>query len=158
MFPENSFGIVSDVNVSVHLIKLAVGVEDVAHLARIQKARIAHNVESGLGAYHRHVTRRKPRRETELVDGGSLYWVIKGQVRVRQRILGIESFTDEHGVSRCAIVLDPDLIATRLLPHRPFQGWRYLACAKAPPDRVGDPGDTDIPEAMAEDLRALGLL
>ena len=141
----------------VHLIKLAVGVEDVAHLAQLQAARLQANALAGLGPYPRHVTRQRPKREAELLDGGSIYWVIKGHIRARQHILGLDGLVDGEGVSRCAIVLDADLHPTRLKAHRAFQGWRYLDPAKAPPD--GTAGDSaELPDDLARALDDLGLL
>lgn len=145
---------------SVHLIKLAVGVEDVEHLAALQAQRARDNERAGLGPNPRHYTRQRPKREPELVDGGSIYWVIRGQVRVRQRVLGLDTYMDEDGKSRCALILDVDLVPVLLTAHRPFQGWRYLDPAKAPPD-AGDANDDDaggVPGELARDLGALGLL
>jgi len=144
--------------VSVHLIKLCVGVEDFDHLARLQKKRIAEFKAQGLSPHPRHYTRMKPKREAELLDGGSIYWVIKGVIRARQKLVAFDSYTDEEGIRRCAIVLDPDLIATRNRPHRPFQGWRYLDPAKAPDDASGGGDDVDLPPDLVRDLDTLGLL
>lgn len=141
----------------VHLIKLAVGVEDFAHLAGLQAQRIKDNAAAGLGPYPRHITRNRPRRAAELLDGGSIYWVIKGVVRARQRIEAFEDVIDADGVARCAFVLDPQLHPTRPKAHRAFQGWRYLDPAKAPPDGAPD-GDYDLPDDLARALDGLGLL
>lgn len=142
---------------SVHLIKLAVGVEDFEHLAQLQKNRMAEFKAQGLSENPRHFTRMRPKREAELLDGGSIYWVIKGAVRARQKLVALDNYTDEEGVKRCALVLHPELVATQNRPHRAFQGWRYLDPAKAPKDIDGDAGG-DIPAELAEDLEALGLL
>lgn len=142
---------------SVHLIKLAVGVEDFEHLARLQKARMAEFKAQGLSEHPRHFTRMRPKREVELLDGGSIYWVIKGVIRARQELVAFDSYTDDEGVKRCIFVLDPHLVATQGRPHRAFQGWRYLDPAKAPKDAAGDVGG-DIPAELAQDLEALGLL
>lgn len=144
-------------DVPTHLIKLAVGVEDVAHLVALQKARILANDAAGLGPYPRHITRHRPKRAAELLDNGSLYWVIKGVIRARQRIRALEAVVDADGVSRCAIVLDPDLRVTHPKAHRAFQGWRYLDPAKAPADgSMG--GAADLPVELARALDGLGLL
>ncbi len=141
----------------LHMIKLAVGVEDFDHLAQLQQNRIAQNVTKGLSPHPRHITRMVPRRQKALLDGGSIYWVIKGAVRARQKLLGFEEIYDEEGTRRCAIVLDPQLAPTRATPHRAFQGWRYLDPAKAPPDsKVAH--QTDLPAELVADLEALGLL
>lgn len=142
---------------SVHLVKLAVGVEDVDHLRRIQRARIEQNVANGLSPLHRHVTRMTPKRQDELLDGGSLYWVIKGMIRVRQKVVGFENFTDDEGVRRCAFVLDPELVPTQNRPQRAFQGWRYLPQDKAPKDAEGG-HNGELPTDLVRDLEDLGLL
>ena len=94
----------------------------------------------------------------EIVGEGSLYWVIKGRIAARQRIEAIEPFTDEDGISRCHIVLDPVVVPVQSRPCRPFQGWRYLAAKDAPADIANGEAPGDMPEAMREDLRSLGLL
>lgn len=134
----------------VHLIKLAVGIEDLDHLKQVQKARMAQFNRLGVR------TRMTPKRAEELTDGGSLYWVIKGQVRVRQPILSVSKDIDEDGKPFCLIKLKPEWNLTLPRKHRAFQGWRYLALDKAPPDLPV--GDEDLPPDMAEDLRELGLL
>lgn len=141
---------------TVHLIKLAVGVEDLDHLAQLQRARLEENAARGLSPHPRHVTRMRPRREKEVLHGGSMYWVIKGVIRARQHIVALEDVMGEDGVKRCAIVLDPELVPTQARAHRAFQGWRYLDPAKAPPDGRGD--EADLPADLARDLDALGLL
>lgn len=142
---------------TVHLIKLCVGVEDVDHLADLQGRRLAEARAGGRPGVLRHVTRHAPRRARELLDGGSLYWVIKGWVRVRQRLVGLDPVTDGE-VRRCALVLDPHLVRTVPRAHRPFQGWRYLPAAKAPPDAPSGGGLADVPDHLADELRELGLL
>ncbi len=149
---------------TVHLVKMAVGVEDVARLAALQKTRLerARQVDAK-EAKLVHVTRNRPRREKELLDGGSIYWVINRFVRVRQKILGLEDAMRNDGRHVCAVVLDPRLIPTRLLPFRPFQGWRYLETAKAPDDQAkgleaDKDSEPDVPPGMAAELRELGLL
>lgn len=144
-------------DVSVHLIKVAVGVEYVAHLAALQQARLEANDAAGLGPYPRHITRHRPKRVAELLDNGSLYWVIKGAIRARQRIHAFEEIVDADGVSRCAIVLDPNLYATHPKMHRAFQGWRYLDPAKAPADSATGEA-ADMPDELARALDDLGLL
>lgn len=138
---------------TLHLIKLSVGSESVATLRRWQSERLA---QTGR-LFHR--TRMMPRRREELLDGGSIYWVIKGVVRARQRLTGIERAGDEHGRACTLLLLDPDLVRTVPRAHRAFQGWRYLAAEDAPPDLdKAAPGAGDMPHEMAAELRALGLL
>ncbi len=136
----------------LHLVKLCVGCRDIAHLAAFQKGRLE---ATGRNA---HVTRMVPRRAEEILDGGSLYWVINGMITVRQRIVAIEPFVDDEGVKRCRLELDPELVPVRPVPRRPFQGWRYLEDADAPPDMDRTEGDDELPEEMRRDLGNLGLL
>ncbi|UCH75262.1 MAG: DUF1489 domain-containing protein [Rhodospirillales bacterium] len=137
----------------VNLIKLAVGIESPAHLARVQARRLA-AAEGGGRLFH--VTRNTPRRVAELLNGGSIYWVIKGRIRVRQRLLGIETENDREGRRRCRLVLDPRLVAVAAWSCRAFQGWRYLAPEGTPPD--AEAADSELPDALADELRELGLL
>ncbi len=142
---------------TLHIIKLAVGIQDVEHLATVQALRLKQARAGGGPAILRHVTRNTPRRAAELLDGGSMYWVIKGFVRVRQRLLAVEAVT-EGEKPRCALVLDPKLAPTVLRAHRPFQGWRYLRPEDATPDAGARESRTGMPEQMAAELRDLGLL
>ena len=144
---------------TVHLLKMAVGIDSVAHLAGIQKQRQERATAPGGTGDLRHFTRHAPRRAGEVTDGGSIFWIIKGYVRVRQRVLGIERVARREGRKRCALILDSDLVKTELSVHKPIQGWRYLDPAAAPPDTdVSAPEETSIPPDMAAELRALGLL
>ncbi|MFT5486232.1 MAG: hypothetical protein ACI9JL_002918 [Paracoccaceae bacterium] len=144
---------------TVHLIKLAVGIESLSHLSERQTARLAAAAATGETAVLRHLTRSTPRRSDEVLDGGSIYWVIKGAVRARQRIVDIDTAINHKGLPRCALIFDRELVPLRARPHRAFQGWRYLDPADAPVDAIGglDQSD-DMPVEMAEELRALGLL
>jgi hypothetical protein len=101
-----------------------------------------------------------PKRAAELLDGGSLYWVIKGVVQGRQVIADIRPFKDDQGIGRCHLVLEPELIATRPQPRRAFQGWRYLQGSDAPDDLDGSQGEIspDMPAEMRKELVDLGLL
>jgi hypothetical protein len=137
----------------LHLLKMAVGVGDIDELRRIRKQRVKER--GGNWVY----TRNHPRRAEEVLAGGSIYWVIRGQIRVRQRITGFRSERDDNGRAYCLIVVDPQLVTTLLRPWRPFQGWRYLTPADAPPDASLGPGAiATMPERMLAELRALGLL
>ena len=138
---------------TLHLIKLAAratGVDDLV------------NWQSYVRETHGdlfHTTRMMPKRGNELLDDGSIYWVIKRKIRVRQNILDIQPFTDEAGIKRCHIFLDPELIATRQQARRPFQGWRYLPTTDAPEDiPMAAEGDDELPEHLKAELMALGLL
>jgi hypothetical protein len=136
--------------VSLHLLKLAVGIEDIDHLRQIRKARA---VERGGNWVY---TRNRPRRTQEVLTGGSIYWVIRGQIRVRQRVTGLRSECDNAGRRYCLIEVDAELVPTLLRACRPFQGWRYLSPADAPPDR--SPAAEPSPDRMRAELRALGLI
>ena len=144
---------------TVHLIKLAVGIESLSHMSERQAHRAAEAAAAGDAAVLRHITRSTPRRNEEVLDGGSIYWVIKGAVRARQRIVDIDTAINLKGLPRCALIFDPELVPVRVRPHRAFQGWRYLEAADAPEDAIGVVDQSDnMPVEMAEKLRALGLL
>lgn len=141
---------------TVHLVKLSVGAEGVDDMRRWVERRVARNAKGPFGAVHDHVTRMFPRREAELLDGGSLYWVIKGVILLRQRLVGFRAATGEDGIERCAILLDPELVETEAQPRRAFQGWRYLRPEDAPAD-LGK-GGAKAPPALRAKLAELGLL
>ena len=142
----------------LHIIKLCVGVETVEELDQwIREHRLGLEL-AGLPPEQTHVTRMFPKRADEVLDGGSLYWVIKGFVQVRQRILDLRPETGEDGIERCAILLDPDLVRTEMQPRRPFQGWRYLRDAEAPRDQRTIAGGDDIHPEMRRALAELALL
>ncbi len=143
---------------TLHLIKLCVGVEEPDELVKWQAMRRQQKREAGLPDVIAHITRMVPKRADELLDGGSLYWVMKGSIRCRQRLLDVETFTDEEGIRRCRLVLDPEVVQTELRARRPFQGWRYLKVEDAPEDISGEGEAGDMPPEMRAELRALGLL
>jgi hypothetical protein len=134
----------------LHLLKLAVGIDDVDQLRRIRAARAAER--GGSWVY----TRNHPRRTPEVLAGGSIYWVIRGQIRVRQRVTGFHSERDDNGRRYCLIEVDRKLVPTLARPWRPFQGWRYLSSEDAPRD-CSDHGAPPSDRMLAE-LRALGLI
>lgn len=107
----------------------------------------------------RHITRMWPKREKDILDGGSIYWVFKGVIQCRQRILRFDEVFGEDGIRRCAFVLEPKLHRTVQAPKRPFQGWRYLSPADAPPDmRHGRENEDQLPPEMAGNLADIGVL
>ncbi|MCY4152680.1 MAG: DUF1489 domain-containing protein [Aestuariivita sp.] len=114
----------------LNLVKLCVGVYHIDQLRASQAAQISGYSEP----FPRHVTRMRPRRSVELLNGGSLYWVIKGLILCRQEIVALETVFDSIMGRRCAIILDPNLIRTKPIRRRPFQGWRYLYADDTPPD------------------------
>lgn len=143
----------------VHLIKLCVGATSIDDLAAWQASARAQRDPRRGDTRPVHVTRMWPRRAPELLSGGSLYWVVKGAICVRQRIADLQEVTGQDGVRRCAIVLDPALVRTAARPKKPFQGWRYLAPADAPPDLgPGSGGSGELPADLAQELAELGLL
>ena len=116
---------------TVHIVKLCVGVDSIEHLARFQESRRAQFEALGLPVEHVHRTRNRPRRDGEVLDGGSLYWIIKGFIRARQAIIRLDHLHDDEGGKRCGFVLGPDLVRTELYARRPHQGWRYLEAKDA---------------------------
>ena len=144
---------------TVHLLKLCVGVETVEDLRDWQDARLKTLARAGKTPELCHRTRQMPRRRDEILDGGSLYWVVKGFVLVRQRIVDLRADTKDDGTPCCGIVLDSELIGTRSRKRRAFQGWRYLAAADVPRDTLRlDGADDEMPHAMRQELRELRLI
>jgi hypothetical protein len=144
---------------TVHLIKLCVGVETVKELADWQVERLKRLKRERKTPELCHRTLQTPRRRDEILDGGSLYWVIKGFVLVRQRIADLRADVKEDGTACCGIVLDRELVPTRAHPRRAFQGWRYLDAADAPKDAKGFADAAEaIPPGMREELRELRLI
>ncbi len=144
---------------ALHLMKLAVGVESVGQLAAWQRRRLLEMRRKQKDAKLFHVTRNRPQRADELTDGGSIYWVVKRRILVRQRLLDFEPTINREGRKACRLVLDPTLVRTVPRRQRAFQGWRYLADADAPPDLAIASGlHEDLPADLAEELRDLGIL
>jgi hypothetical protein len=143
----------------LHLIKLCVGCDSVQDLEGWIKQKLKDKKKRGQKPEHIHTTRMVPKRAEELIDGGSLYWVIRGQVTCRERILDIRPFTDKDGIGRCRVVLDGKVMLVEPRPFRAFQGWRYYPPKDAPRDlsRAGA-GLAKLPESMRRELRELGLL
>lgn len=143
----------------LHLIKLCVGIENIPHLVERQAWR-QDQVEQETGMRElRHRTRQMPRRREELLQGGSIYWVIKGVIQVRQALLDLRAVRGDDGVPRCDFILDPQLVATRPRPRRAFQGWRYLTQEDAPADLdLRGSGIDEMPAEMKAELIELGLL
>ena len=144
---------------ALHLVKLCVGAQSIAELQSWVALRQAQGRANQLHVPHIHVTRMTPKRAPELLDGGSLYWVIKGQIAARQRLVGVEPFVDSAGVRRCALQLDDEIVALRPRPCRAFQGWRYLQPDDAPPDlAAGGAVLGEMPEELRRELSGLGLI
>jgi hypothetical protein len=145
---------------SLHLIKLAVGCESVKELKGWVAERMLAAKKKGLPQHHVHVTRMTPKRVEDILAGGSLYWVIRGEVAAREKIIAIDSFRDRDGIGRCRLVMQPKVIPVSPRPMRPFQGWRYLTPDDAPSDlgRTSAAGIAAMPEPLRRELRDLGLL
>jgi len=138
---------------ALNILKLCVGAESVEDLTQWHAAH-AHLWSPGTTA---HVTRMWPKREAEVLDGGSLYWVIKGVILARQRILRFEERDGADGIRRCALILDAQVIRTESAPRRPFQGWRYLDPADSPRDLTTRSTDDTLPPSLAQALADIGL-
>ena len=140
----------------LHMIKLCVGVESVDDLEHRIAERLREAENHGCVPEQMHVTRVMPKRVAEILDGGSLFWVIKGHVQVRQPVVRFDAFTGDDGIERCRIVLRSDFLRTSWQPRRPFQGWRYLTAEDAPADAGTE--DAEMPESLRRELVELGLL
>lgn len=143
---------------ALHLLKLCVGADSIADLTSWIAGREAAARKAGRVYEQTHTTRMVPTRTAELLDGGSLYWVIRGAVSARQRLLDVRPFVDGDGIRRCHLVLETQVVPVAPRPSRPFQGWRYLKAADAPADLGAESPDSTLPEAMRRELRDLGLL
>ena len=143
----------------LHLIKLCVGCDSVEDLEDWIALKLEEKRRAGLPVEQFHTTRMVPKRVDDLVDGSSLYWIIKGGVQCRQLLTGIRPFTDAEGIGRCRLILDPVIVRTEWQPRRAFQGWRYLKQEDAPADLgKGRAGLAEIPPKLRAELAELGLL
>lgn len=143
----------------LHLIKLCVGCNSVADLEDWIAQKLKEKKKRGQKPEHIHTTRMLPKRAAELVDGGSLFWVIRGQISCRERILDIRPTTGKDGIKRCQIVMDGNAVLVEPRPRSAFQGWRYFEAKDAPRDLSrAAPGAARMPEQMRRELRELGLL
>lgn len=144
---------------ALHLIKLCVGADSIQDLEDWIELKLRQMKKDGRKPEQYHTTRMLPKRVDEILDGGSLYWVIKGQIAARQEMRDIRPFTDGEGISRCHLVLETKVIPVMPRPCRPFQGWRYLKDEEAPRDLGESGADVALmPEELRRELRELGLL
>ena len=147
---------------TVNLIKLCVGVSDVTQLIQEHErlVRQALKRKTKKPVEDHHWTRMRPKRDEEVLDGGSLFWVIRGTIRVRHRILRLDDVTDADGQAYCAIIYDPKVILVEPRPRRAFQGWRYLDPDEAPPDLAHTSAGSivSMPPKLRKQLAELGLL
>ena len=137
---------------ALHMLKIAAGVSDLAELKELQKER---RMERGFYAFY---TRNMPKREEEILDGGSVFWVIKGQIQARQRIKGFKPIVNHRGRPAVLVTFEAKLTLTQWRPHRAFRGWRYLEPKEAPKDLPKGAKTKGLPPKMEAELRELGLL
>ncbi len=142
-------------NQTINLVKLCVGAEEVQDLLNWQASARA----KGPDGLPRHVTRMWPKQADALLNGGSLYWVFKGLILCRQRILRLDEVLGADGITRCGIVLDPEVHRTSAIQKRPFQGWRYLKPSDAPKDlKKGREAEPTLPPELNRALAEIGVL
>ena len=145
---------------TLHILKLCVGVSSVEELASWQRRRLTTMFETDPNAELMHVTRQTPRREGFEPGASSIYWVIGGYIRARQKITALREVRGADGILRCGLALAPELTQTEPVPRRAFQGWRYFAADEVPPDLAPDAGDDHaaMPPAMRQALPELRLI
>lgn len=141
---------------AIHLQKLSVGSESIQTLQDWQNIIVSRRLKQGQSAHHIHVTRMFPKRKAELLDGGSIYWVIKGLIQCRNKVVDLEETTTADGRRACAIVMEPVLIPVMPVPKRAFQGWRYLKLEDAPADISAMEGSPDLPPHIRAALVEIG--
>jgi hypothetical protein len=137
---------------ALHMLKLAAGVGDLAELKALQKER---KKERGVYAFY---TRNMPKRDEEILDGGSVFWVMKGQIQARQKIKGFRPIVNHRGRPAVLVLLEAKVTPTAWRPHRPFRGWRYLEPDEVPKDLAKGAKPKGLPPKMEAELRELGLL
>jgi hypothetical protein len=138
----------------LNIVKLCVGASSIEDLAAWQRQ----NAPYWAKGTAEHITRMYPKREAEILGGGSLYWVIKGEILARQQFLDIQQVAGSDGILRCAFILDAQIVRTHPAPRRAFQGWRYLAAADSPPDLPkGRESEAPLPQDLARALAEMGL-
>ena len=145
---------------SLNIIKLAVGIRDINHLKKVQETRhkTSELMIDGIKQLF-HMTRNTPKRSNEILKGGSIFWVIRGVVQIRQPIIGIKKMKNELGKPVCAIILEQNLIRTIPKIVRAFQGWRYLSSKESPTDlQDKSSSNSSLPAEMVKELKVLGLL
>ncbi len=143
----------------LHMLKLCVGCDSISDLESWIADTMAMWRRLGRPQEQLHTTRMVPKRMAEIIGKGSLYWVIRGQISARQRIVDIRPFTDGEGIGRCHLVLEPVVVPVEPRPCRPFQGWRYLKAGDAAKDlSAAGEGATEMPEDLRRELAAMGLL
>ena len=142
---------------TIHLIKLSVGPDSLSDLVDWQESRLKEQARAKQPQELMHITRNMPKRASEVLDGGSIYWVIKGWICARQRMLELRPITYD-GMPHCGLIYDREMIRVAPRQHRPFQGWRYFDPKAAPRDLVKGDVDESMPESLRRELSVLGLL
>jgi hypothetical protein len=141
------------------MVKLCVGADSIGDLQEWIDRRLKERKRRKQPIEHIHTTRMMPTRKDEILDGGSLYWVIKGEIAAREKLVDIRPFVDKDGIKRCRLVMDGKVIPVRPKPRSAFQGWRYFLAKDAPPDLAkSGKGLAELPESLRRELRELGLL
>lgn len=142
-------------DLKIHIVKICVGATNVEDLWLSQERKLKNQPRSKIT----HITRMRPQRENELLKDGSIYWIFKGYILARQKIISLEKIRGIDGVMRCGIVLNPEIQLTQPVKRRPFQGWRYLKDEEAPKD-LGEfvPGVAEIPGSLKIALSDLGIM
>lgn len=141
---------------TLNLQKLCVGCDSAEELAAWIGESLSRKRAAGQPSEQTHTTRMMPSRRAEILDGGSIFWVMAGTMRVRQRVLDLRRVTGEDGITRCQLLLEPVLVPVEPAVRRPFQGWRYLSQTDAPRD-LASGAHTDLPPLLIQELRMLGL-
>ena len=136
----------------LHIVKLCVGVSELKEFEDWRRS------EQKAGRDMSHTTRMFPKRAPEIIKGGSIFWVIRGFIMVRQPIKALEPVRGRDGIKRCRIVFESDYVLVRPTPRRAFQGWRYLEAEDVPPDLRKASGLEKMPEKLRTELASLGLL
>ena len=142
-------------NPLIHMQKLSVGTDSIASLAQWQAGLARRRGAEGLDPFADHITRMSPKRKEELLQGGSIYWVIKGIIQCRNKIVDLQTTHTNDGRKACRIVLGPELVPVVPTPKRPFQGWRYLQPQDAPAD-LSNSGGAQLPASLRTKLVNLG--
>ncbi len=142
---------------TIHLIKLSVGPEKLSDLTDWQAQRLREQKRARQPQELMHITRSMPKRADEVLDGGSIYWVVKGWICARQQLIELRPVLRD-GVPHCGLVYDKEMIRVAPRPKKAFQGWRYFEPKDAPPDLAKGTADDDMPDEMRRELTALGLL
>ena len=144
----------------VNLVKIAVGVTSVEELS-LRQAEFLKKINDKKFPYFYHSTRMMPKKHEDIISNGSLYWVVKGVICARQKVIDIVKFEDTDGKKRCKIFLAAEIVKTKPVRKRPFQGWRYLKKHITPED-LNEPikanFDSNIPIQLQKQLLEMGVL